>query len=142
MSGETRSSISGWTVDTLREHLLSLRDADHIRYEQRFVATSLATDAALTAAERAVLKAEAASEKRFESVNEFRNTLADQQRTLISRTEVDVLMRGVNEKISALQKTQDAALAERTGFKGGWGLAVGLLGVVSLLAALLARFGP
>src|SRR5678815_6113575 len=73
-------------VKTL-EATLAERD---IRYQQRFEAqeqafritvetAEKAVMAALAAQERAVNKAEAASEKRFEGVNEFRNTLADQQ---------------------------------------------------------------
>lgn len=79
------------------------------RYEQRFMAqenaTALAlarvdkefhehlaqvraeTHAALQAADKAIQKAESATEKRFEGVNEFRAQLADQARTFISRTE-------------------------------------------------------
>ena len=41
---------------------------------------------ALDGAARAIEKAEAANEKRFDSVNEFRAVLADQQRTLTSQT--------------------------------------------------------
>jgi ABC-type Zn uptake system ZnuABC Zn-binding protein ZnuA len=44
-------------------------------------------EAAYLAAEKAVNKAEAASEKRFESINEFRAQLKDQQATFITRSE-------------------------------------------------------
>ena len=43
---------------------------------------------ALQAAEKAVTKAELAAEKRFESVNEFRNQLKDQTGTFITRNEL------------------------------------------------------
>lgn len=160
----------GWTVDTALDHLLALVAANDKRYEQRFEASQKALDAALTAqkeatqaafaaqkegisaalaaADRAVQKAEAASEKRFEGVNEFRNTLSDQQRTLIPRTEVDVLVRGLNEKIGQLTKQADAVANERIGLKGGWGYAVGVVGlvmvvlsIVAAVAAFLARQG-
>lgn len=57
MSGETEQNISGWTVDTLKEYV-----------GQRFADQDKAVQAALLAAKEAVLKAEAASEKRFECV--------------------------------------------------------------------------
>ena len=55
---------------------------------QRFDAQEKAVAAALAAAKEAVLKAEVSNDKRFESVNEFRNTLKDQQGTYVTRTEL------------------------------------------------------
>jgi len=43
---------------------------------------------ALNSAEKAVTKAETATEKRFESVNEFRLTLSDQTKTFVTRGEL------------------------------------------------------
>jgi hypothetical protein len=148
----------GWSVDTALDHVLSLLSANDKRYEQRFEASQKALDAALTAqkeattsafaaqekainaalasAERAVLKAELATEKRFESVNEFRGTLDQQQRTLIPRSEVDVLVKGLEEKIAQITKQQDAQIAERQGIKGGWGYAVGIVGFVLTIVSI------
>ncbi len=136
-----------WTIDTLRAHITSLIEGNDKRYEERFITSQKALElglaaakseiaAALAAADRAVQKAEAATEKRFESVNEFRGTLDNQQRTLIPRSEVDVLVSGLNEKISQLTKQMDNLSAERIGIKGGWGYAVGALGFVLTLGSL------
>lgn len=152
----------GWSIDTALDHMLALMAANDKRYEQRFEASQKALDAALTAqkeatqaafaaqkegisaalaaADRAVQKAEAASEKRFEGVNEFRATLSDQQRTLIPRAEVDVLVRGLNEKIAQLTKQADAIANERVGIKGGWGYAVGVVGLVLAALGIVAAF--
>ena len=108
MTGETRSEESGWTVDTLHA-LMNERD---VRYEQRFQAQQKALQDALLAAEkavstamasadRAVLKAENAAEKRFEGVNEFRATLADQAARLMPRQESEVSLAAMREKIDA-----------------------------------------
>lgn len=150
---------SRWTVETVLAHVQALREADDRRYEQRFseqkdavntafAAQKEATSAALLAADRAVQKAEAASEKRFESVNEFRATLTDQQRTFIPRAEVDVIVRGVEEKINNLTKLMDESRqretnsrAERRGVQGGWGYAVGVIGFIATLAALFGMLG-
>ena len=157
---------AGWSIDTALDHVLALMAANDKRYEQRFEASQKALDAALTAqkeatqtaftaqkegisaalaaADRAVTKAELATEKRFESVNEFRGTLDNQQRTLIPRSEVEVLIEGVNEKIAQLTKQADALAAERRGIQGGWGYAVGVIGFVMVLLSLVAallRFG-
>jgi len=65
-----------------------LRAADVNANEQRFRAQEQAVAFALQAAEKAVTKAELAAEKRFESVNEFRNQLKDQTGTFITRNEL------------------------------------------------------
>jgi hypothetical protein len=69
--------MNEWTVTTLKEHLDAM-------LAERDKQISLA----LTAAEKAVTKAEVATEKRFESVNEFRLTLSDQTKTFVSRGEL------------------------------------------------------
>jgi hypothetical protein len=96
------------------------------RYEQRFTsiesATALAlsaakelTKAALDAANAAVTKAEAANEKRLENVNEFRDTLSDQQRTLLPRTEADARLAAISEKVEALQRSQERVSGQTEG---------------------------
>lgn len=65
-----------------------IRAADIGANEQRFKAQEQAVAFALQAAEKAVTKAELAAEKRFESVNEFRNQLKDQTGTFITRNEM------------------------------------------------------
>lgn len=104
------------------------------RYEQRFMAqeqaVSLAlarvdkefhehlaqvraeTHAALEAADKAIAKAEAATEKRFEGVNEFRGQLADQARTFIPRAESISRHERTAEQIEALVRA-DADMRDR-----------------------------
>jgi hypothetical protein len=127
--------------------------AADLRYQQRFEAQKTALDAArvadkemvtasLASADRAVLKAEAASERRFESVNEFRATLTDQQRTFIPRAEVEVLIRALSDKVSSLESRQDRYDNQRRGAVGGWGYAVGAIGFVLMIAAALRTWLP
>lgn len=110
-----------------------------------FSAQKEAINAALAAADRAVNKAELATEKRFESVNEFRGTLDNQQRTLIPRSEVAVIKDGLEEKIAQLTKQMDemrlersGQIQQRSGLKEGWGVAVGIVGLVMLVVGLLS----
>ncbi len=65
------------------------------QYGQRFDAQEKAVAAALAAAKEAVTKAEVAAEKRFDSVNEFRNTLKDQTGTFVTRNEALGFMFGI-----------------------------------------------
>lgn len=91
MSGETEKQVSGWTVDTLKEFI-----------EQRITDQDKAVQAALIAAKEAVIKAETATEKRFESVNEFRAQLADQSNTLMPRQEYSVQHRALEDRVTDL----------------------------------------
>jgi len=132
---------NGWTLPTVLRYLHELIIANDRRYEQRFdslidtmeqrfSAAKEMNTAALAAADRAVSKAEIGAEKRFESVNEFRNTLADQQRNLMPRSEVEVLIKSMSDKITALEKAVESGRTERSGMRGGWAYAVAAISVV------------
>jgi SMC interacting uncharacterized protein involved in chromosome segregation len=123
---------SQWTVETLREYLLTLIAANEVKYSERFEASQsavnrafiaqqtametaltaqkLSVDTALAAADRAVTKAEIAAEKRFEGVNEFREVLTTQQSTFIPRHEASALFKAVDDKLAALQSNYESRL--------------------------------
>ena len=131
MSGETEKQISGWTVDTLKEYV-----------EQRFMDQDKAVQAALLAAKEAVLKAEVASEKRFEGVNEFRKTLSDQTATFLTRNEYSGRHQAVVDKIDALTLRISATEGEKKGSDVTIGkiyAAIGVVGAVLGIIVLLAN---
>lgn len=134
-------SEGGWTFETLLKHLVALIDANDKRYEQRFGDSKIAVDAALSAAKEAVVKAETASEKRFEGVNEFRAALGDQQRTLMPRIEAEVRMNVLDQKIAALEKTATASVGRQAGASNLWGWIAGVVGIALALISLLLRIG-
>ncbi len=101
MSGEPTAPVSGWTVDTLREHLAQRITDQGVRLDQRMNDADKAIQAALGSAETAVSKAEAASEKRFEGINEFRGALADQQRELLPRSEYRAEQKAMSDRIAS-----------------------------------------
>lgn len=86
------------------DNIMTLISANDKSYNQRFDNVIQATQSALAAADRAVNKAETASEKRFEGINEFRGALSDQQKTLVTRTEIDLLSKTLNEKLDIFNK--------------------------------------
>lgn len=65
-----------------------LRESESRANEQRFKAQEQAVAFALAASEKATTKADAANEKRFDGVNEFRSQLKDQAATFITRGEL------------------------------------------------------
>lgn len=66
-----------------------LMDAKFVTYRTMIDANAGSVSLALAAADKAVLKAEQATEKRFEGVNEFRASLADLSSTMASRRELE-----------------------------------------------------
>lgn len=130
------SMVQGqWTVDTLREYLTSIIDANDRRYSARFDAQEKAVIAALDSAKEAVLKAEGSSEKRFESVNEFRKTLSDQTAQFITRAEYAAARQGLDDRVSVNNTKMERMEAKTSGIDGVW---VWLLQIASLLLALYA----
>ena len=153
---------------TLQEHLKALRDADmaaqtrlenerDLRYQQRWeaqnkavetamIAAEKAVNAALQSAERAVGKADIATEKRFESVNEFRAQLADQSSTLLSRQEYLAGHKALDEKITSIKELQSAGTGASQAISNGWkyALAAGtlLLGLAGVILAAAKLLGP
>jgi len=123
------NGYSEWTKEALLQHLISLMEANDKRYAERFndieckaresktelreyvsdkiVAQKESIAIAMTASKEAIQKAENANERRFEGVNEFRNTLKDQQSTLLPRTEYDSGHLALTEKIAAVKERFD-----------------------------------
>ena len=115
---------SSWTVDTLHKYtvqriddLVTLLDERHqsqikateaafaaqqAAMRTAFDAADKAVQAALTAVEKASDRAEGASDKRFESVNEFRGQLADQAASFITRTEYTVQHKALYDQLNSV----------------------------------------
>ena len=87
--------MANWTIKALKEYFEELRRADQT-----------AVQAALQAAKEAVIKAETAADKRFESVNEFRKALSDQAQNQVTRIEWDASQASTIEKIQRLENWQ------------------------------------
>lgn len=115
-STETAAGSSTATDVSLREYF-EQRWRDHeildeqktLRFEQMFAALELRMDERFEALRREVItgietsttavnKAETATERRFEAMNEFRGQLSDQATRFVTREE----MAAVEEKMSAL----------------------------------------
>lgn len=74
--------------------------------DQRFESSDKAVRAALQSAELAVNKAEAAAEKRFDSVNEFRKTLSDQTNSFVTGDKFDGLALQVAQLTDRFNQTE------------------------------------
>ncbi len=89
-------------IEDVRRYIRDMMDERDRRYEQHFEAMDAKTTLALSASDKAVTKAEAATEKRFDTVNEFRATLSDQAGRLYSRAEAEAKFLAIEDKLSSI----------------------------------------
>jgi len=113
-------------VDVLKA-ILAERDR---RYGERFDAQERANSLALDAAEKAVLKAEGAAEKRFEAVNEFRATLSDQAGSFATRAEMNAELRAIGARLERLEGHDATSDGRGMGMTQLWGYLVGGAGLI------------
>lgn len=162
-----------WTVESVKEHFTKVIAEVDRRYEERFEAQEKAVNTALVASEKAVqaafvaqekavtaaliaqkeavIKAENSAEKRFESVNEFRKTLADQTATFIPRAEAIQRADNNAEKIANIDKRMTDSLAQihsrldltagkSTGMEAVWGWIIGAIGLAATIISIILVF--
>jgi len=119
MSERDSNNMNRWNVYSLKEYFDVVIDKLDEKIEQRFASVK-----------EAVTKAEAATERRFEGVNEFRNTLSDQQRTFLPRKEYEATMSSIDSKINEVGKKVDKLDSMKAGGKDVW---VYIVAVASLI---------
>lgn len=126
------------------EHLEQVRHENALA----FVNSDKAVQAALMSQKEAVTKAEAASEKRFEAVNEFRAQLNDQARTFVARPEHDAEMKHLGGLLSTLTDRVNVKEGKGAGIQASWGILIAgagliatVLGIVIILANVLTAKG-
>lgn len=156
--------MTDWTNDVLLEHLRELRVVRDARADERnadlrreieridrefhehLAGVRDETAAALQAADKAISKSEAATEKRFDSVNEFRAQLADQAATFMPRREseqrtgtntekIETLAARLDTAVSTINSRLDMMAGQASGKSDSWGYLVGLVGVASAVVA-------
>ncbi len=105
-------------------------------------AAERAVQAALIAAKEAVQKAENAAEKRFDSVNEFRNTLRDQQLLLMTRAEGDAKFRDTERRLSEITENLNRRASEQKGAGDLWSIIVAGVGFLMMLIGGYVALNP
>lgn len=98
--------------------------------DKAFEAAEKAVNTALESAEQAVQKAEAASDKRFESVNEFRGQLSDQTAQFVTRVEHTAL----KERLDLMTGSDQGSQATKTTIRASAAILLTLvIAVVTIL---------
>jgi septation ring formation regulator EzrA len=104
-----------WTLRTLKKY-----------FEQKFKSI-----------DRAVTKAEIATEKRFETVNEWRESYADLVRSYIPRNEYESGHETLEDKINIIDKK----IEKMSNIKQGGSLVIAyVISAISLLIAIISVF--
>lgn len=111
----------GWTLNTLYIHVMEISKS-----------AKEGVSAAMASAEKAILKAETATEKRFDSVNEFRQAMRDQQETFANKSETNMRIDGLEKRLEAL-----AATGERDKGKNS-GLMISIIAISWLITTAVA----
>lgn len=129
MSGETEQQVSGWTVDTLHSHVLGLLRESDLRYRDRFEAQ-----------EKAITKAEVATNDRLNGMNEFR----DQQRDIIAlfmpRSEAGADKATTERRLDKLEALADHGSGASQGRDQIIGYLVGAAGlIVAVVTAIVTH---
>lgn len=88
---------------------------------------------ALTSAKEAVLKAEAATNERFATVNEFRGSLSDVSRVQMPRSEAEQANAALSERIDRLTTQVNDMASRSQGISSVWPVMFGIIGVVGIV---------
>ncbi len=130
---------------SLREYLSAQIQAAESRSVMRYEAMQAQVAAAFESSQRAIDKADEATEKRFEGVNEFRAALSDQATRFVTRETLESLGAKLEAAIDRNREDLDA-LSKRINLREGaisgsrvtWGSMAALIAGVGTIIAIIA----
>jgi hypothetical protein len=135
-------------LGTLKTYCDARFDAANLAVAAALAAAKEAVAAAFESSKEAIAKAEAAAERRFESVNEFRGQLKDQQATFLPRSEAESrfnqhrdLIDAQAKQIAELQRGESRGegsklTQQNTRLQTNWLLGLIVMGGLNLLGLL------
>ena len=139
--------VCGTSYVALRDYFTLWLERLELFYDRRFQDLDAKTTLALAAADKAVTKAEIATEKRFEGVNEFRSTLADQAARLMPREEAmskfENLQKDINTNAKEIQdrrNARDDQSRDASRFRQGWVIPMLVIGLIQAATLLFLVF--
>lgn len=118
-----------------------LTDAKFVTFRTLIDSQAEKVALALASADKAVSKAEMATERRFDSVNEFRQTLSDQAAQFVTRREFEALRMAGTERMDELKEWVDRTSGERSGGRAKVGdqraALAAYIGVATLIISII-----
>ncbi len=144
-STDPAAGTSTATDVSLREYLMAQINAAEKRSDLRFEAMKEQVSEAFHSSQRAIDKADIATEKRFEGVNEFREALSDQATRFVTRETLESLGAKLEaaidrnrEDLDALSKRIDLREGAISGSRLTWGSMAALVAGVGTIIAIIA----
>lgn len=132
MNNISRSEEIKREVVSLKEYFEELRRNDLIMIAQRFAEQKESVAFALASADKAVSKAEAASEKRQDAANEIRQAMVDQQATFVTKVEVA----GLERRLAILEDFASRAAGRLSGTATSGELAFRIIAALAAIAGI------
>ncbi len=144
-STDPAAGTSTATDVSLREYLNAQIRGVEMLSEQRFQSMKEQVAAAFDSSQRAIDKADEATEKRFEGVNEFRAALSDQATRFVTNDQLSALADKLQasiernrEDLDALSKRIDLREGAISGSRLTWGSMAALVAGVGTIIAIIA----
>jgi hypothetical protein len=136
---EKATANTASALQTANENIKSARE--QLSTQQETFARKDNIEANIAYMKEAVIKAETATEKRFESVNEFRNQMADMQQKLAVKSEMDIRFNALDDKLATAIDTTNRTEALRGGNKDGmYMLIIGVGWLISIITPIILHF--
>lgn len=144
-STDPAAGTSTATDVSLREYLMAQINAAESRADIRFLAMKEQVEAAFESSQRAIDKADEATEKRFEGVNEFRAALSDQATRFV--TTETLISLGDKLQASIDRNREDLiTLANRINLREGevqgsrltWGTMAALIAAAATIVVIIS----
>lgn len=105
--------------------------------DRRFEDQDKAVQAALASAEKAVVTARNANDKRFEAANEVKATFSEDLARKLDRTEYTSNHKSLEDKIDALTDRMNRNEGHSGGLNAGWGYLVGAIGLLGSVVGII-----
>lgn len=140
---ERAEEMDRWNSNTLHDHLTAMLLELEKRMDQRFTAQETATNAALVAAEKAVLKAEALASDRASQQNEWRGTVNDLIQTMMPRSEYEQAHGSMETQLASITSRMDQTQGQQKGASATvayvFAAAAGVVAIGSLVLTFMSR---
>lgn len=119
---------------------LELHIADQVQQIQTVISMgSEQVNAAFASSKEAILKAETATERRFESVNEFRAQLNSQTQSFMPREVAEAKLAEVNKKVDELTARINTGQGKSAGVTASIGLMIAVSGVALAIVVVFVN---
>lgn len=120
--------MNAWNVETLKEYV-----------DIRFDSQEKLISAQVEAQDKAIIKAEIATDKRLDGLNELRRIVNDTQALLMPREEAYARLQALADKIEVLTSRINLSEGNKSGMRDGWGYLVGAIGIATAVISWLVQ---